>query len=466
MDIHRIPGSRRPTDPPKASKDSKSRRFKKTHKPRWWLRVSLILVLLMLLAGGAFAAKTYLSLNKVIQKHTGISAEGLKGDIELSKLKGEGDGRVNILLLGTGDSGHAGEQLTDTIIVASIDPKTNDVAMVGIPRDLYVKIPNSGWEKINTANYYGEQTKTGNGPDLAKQTVSQVLGVPIHYYVRIDFTGLRDAVNSLGGIDVYNENDLNDPEYPCDKNESRSCGFKLKAGQYHMDGATALKFARCRKGSCGDDYGRARRQQQVLVAMRQKALTLGNILNPTKASELIGIVGDHVRTDIQVEELKRMIDIGKKIKTDTITNKVLDTDTDALVKNSSIDGASVVIPTLGIGKYTAIQSFVKSVFVDGYIKQEAASIHVEAGTPRSGTAYALSVILKSLGYRVIKTSAADKVDYSQTVLYDNTGGKKPYTLKYLENRFGVSAQTPPEGTHADADITVIVGADYKPLNNN
>jgi hypothetical protein len=200
--------------------------------------------------------------------------------------------------------------------------------------------------------------------------------------------------------------------------------------------------------------------------MRQKALSLGNILNPAKASELIGIVGDHVRTDIQVEEFKRMMDIGKKVNTEAITNKVLDTETDALVKNSSIDGASVVIPTMGIGKYSAIQSFVKSVFVDGYIKQEAASVHIESGTPRSGTAYALSVILKSLGYRVIKTSAADKVDYAQTVLYDNTGGKKPYTLKYLENRFGVGAQAPPEGTKADADITVIVGANYKPLNNN
>ncbi len=435
-------------------------------KPRWWLRISLIVVLFILLAGGAFAAKTYLSLNKVIQKHTGISAEGLKGDIELSKLKGEGDGRVNILLLGTGDPGHAGEQLTDTIMVASIDPKTNNVAMVGIPRDLYVKIPNSGWDKINTAYYDGEQAKVGSGSEVTKQTISQILGVPIHYYVKVDFTGMRDAVNTLGGIDVYNDEDLNDPEYPCDKNEDRSCGFKLKAGQYHMDGATALKYVRCRKGTCGDDFGRAKRQQQVLVAMRQRALSMGNILNPAKASELIGIVGDHVRTDIQVDELKRMIDIGKKIDTNAISNRVLDTDSNGLVKNSDIGGASVVIPVAGLGKYQGIQSFVKSVFVDGYIKQEAAKVDVRAGTPKTGLAYNLSTLLKSLGYNVIKTAAADKSDYDQTVIYDFSGGKKPYTLRYLENRLGVTAQQPPQGVSPTGDIQVIVGGNYKPQDNN
>jgi LCP family protein required for cell wall assembly len=290
---------------------------KKKKKTRLWPKVIVGLLLLLVLGGVAFAGNVYLNLRKVVSTKSGISAEGLKGDIDLSKLKGEGDGRVNILLLGTGDVGHAGQDLTDTMIVASIDPKSNDVVMLGIPRDLYVRVPGYGWNKINSAYALAEQYKAGSGAEIIKKTISDIIDQPIQYYSKVDFTGLRLAVDKLGGINVYNPEDLRDPEYPCDKNENYSCGFNLKSGYYKMDGTLALKYARCRKGTCGDDYGRAKRQQGVVVGMRDQALQLGNILNPAKVSELIGIVGDHLKTDLSIDELKRLSDIGRKINSNS-----------------------------------------------------------------------------------------------------------------------------------------------------
>jgi len=459
MKLHKKSGSKNPDSDKATLNTDKSKN--KNPKKHWVLRVTLVLLALLVLAGGAFAAKTIITINKVIKHQGGISADGLKGELDLSKLKGEGEGRVNILLLGVGDAGHAGEGLTDTILVASIDPKTNDVVMISIPRDLYVKIPGYWWSKINSANAFAEQDKKGSGAEVIKKTVSDVLDIPIHYFVRVDFTGLKKSVDSLGGVDINNPVALSDPEYPCDKNESYSCGFSLKPGDYHMDGALALKFARCRKGSCGDDYGRAKRQQAVLVAMRDQALKLGSILNPAKVNDLLGIVGDHLTTDISLEEMQRMITIGRKINSNTVINKVLENEEVGLVKNSNIGEASVVIPTAGVGNYKAIQAYVKSLLIDGYIKSEAAKVEISGAGARPGKVYALAILLKSLGYNVIKTAVNTEPGDAKTKIIDFANGNKPYTAKYLENRLKVAVEKQEVSSGSQADIKIILGADYE-----
>lgn len=447
---------------------------KKSRRLSWPKRLVIGISIFIFLGGIAFAAKTYFSLNKVIQRNTGVAAAGLKKDnVELSDLKGEGDGRVNILFLGVGDSGHAGSDLTDTMMVTSIDPRTNDVAMLGIPRDLYVKTAARSYDKINAVHAYAEQAKKGTGPEASKKVISETLGIPIHYYIRADFTGLKKAVDALGGIDINVETALYDPEYPCDKNAGRACGMRIAAGLQHMDGATALKYVRCRKGNCGNDFGRAKRQQQVLVAMRERGLKLATLTNPAKISDLVGVVGDHLRTDLQLWELKKLAEIGQKVDQAKIINNVLDNAENGLVKTANLGGASVVIPVAGNGNFAAIQEYVRSIFVDGYIKQENAAIELQNGTSKSQLAYQAAALLKSYRYNVIKTSVADSVNYQTTMIYDYSGGKKPYTLKYLENRFGVKARvvtpslTPSSGTAAkntsvSPDIKIIIGADYKP----
>src|SRR5664279_3282734 len=144
----------------------------------------------------------------IIGKSSG-GAPGLLGTVDLTKLKGEGDGRVNILVMGIGGAGHDGPNLSDTMMVMSLDPKTKDVAMLSIPRDLYVKIPGHGSGKINAANAYG-------GPALAEQVVENVIGVPIHYYAVMDFSGFKQAVDAVGGVDINVAAPLYDPEFPCD----------------------------------------------------------------------------------------------------------------------------------------------------------------------------------------------------------------------------------------------------------
>ena len=457
-----------PANQNKTSNKLKNPLPKKKNKPskkRWVLAIVAVVAFFVLAAGGLFVFKTYQSLKKVVSSKSEITAAGLKGDLDLASLKGEGEGRVNVLLLGKGDQGHAGEGLTDTMMVASIDPKTKDVVMISLPRDLYVKIPGYWWSKINAAHAFAEQDKQGSGPEVAKAVVSDVIGQPIHYFIRVDFTGLKQGVDTLSGIDIYNQSDLNDPDYPCDKNESWSCGFKLKAGFYHMDGTTALKYARCRKGNCGDDFGRASRQQSVAVAMRDQALKLGNILNPAKVSDLISNIGDHLKTDLSVEEIKRLVEIAKKVDSNKIKNKVIDGQNEGLVKTSNVGEASVVVPYAGVGNYKAIRAFVASYLLDGYVQSEAARVEIQSSGAKPGAVYALSTRLKSLGYDVVKTSYESNAQQATRAI-DYTSGAKPYTAKYLEKRLGASISQENRQNGQSSDIIIILGNDYEPKDSN
>lgn len=435
-----------------------------------WRRAVALLFAILVITGGVFAYKVYLASNQILSG-TAKLAPAL-GD--LTKLKGEGDGRVNIALLGTGGGSHAGGTLSDTIMIASLDVKTKDVAIVSVPRDLYVKIPGYGFDKVNAANAYGERDDNDGG-SLAKKTFEANLGVPIHYYARIDFDGFKKAIDVVGGIDITNKSTLYDSEYPCDNNQYRSCGYTLKPGQYHMNGLQALKYARCRKGTCGDDYGRAARQQEVLVALRKKALSLGTLSNPAKIASLIDVVGGNFKTDLSLGEIKKLVSIGKDIDATKIINKVLTNSPNdgsaSLVQNGNIGGASVVIPTAGNGNFTAIKAFMRSLFVDNYIKTENAKVEIQNGTSRAGLAATTAALLKGYAYNIVGITSADKTTYATSVIYDYTGGKKPSTIRYLENRFGVKAikaTAPAATTAADGtvstvpEIRIIIGSSYKP----
>jgi LCP family protein required for cell wall assembly len=409
--------------------------------------------------------KFILATSRIITRNSGGGAPALAGKLDPNKLKGEGDGRVNILVLGIGGDNHAGGNLSDTMLVVSIDPRTKDVAMLGLPRDMYVPIPGYGSTKINAAHAYGEQDEEGGGPVLAKQVVEKILDIPIHYYARIDFNGFKKAIDAVGGVDVVVEDALYDPAYPCDGNAGY-CPFSIRAGNQHLDGATALKFVRCRHGSCGNDFGRAARQQQVLVALREKSISAPTLLNPSKISSLIDAVGDHVKTDLSLSDISKLIDIGKGVDPTKIVQKVLDTSPEGLLVSGNIAGSGYVeIPRAGVGNFSEIQQLVHSIFVDNYIKEENAAVEVQNGTTRNGLATTVGNLLKSYQYNVVKTVTADNQNYSTTILYDYTGGKKPFTIRYLENRFGIKAQkasAPKAATGETApDIRIIIGSDYR-----
>jgi len=239
------------------------------------------------------------------------------------KLKGEDKGRINILLLGIGGEGHSGGDLTDTIMVASIKPTTNEASLLSIPRDLYVQIPNTNkGSKINAVKFWGDKSKEKNGIELLKQTVSEVSGLDIHYYVQLDFNGFIKIVDDLGGIDIYLKNDINDPAYP---NFSRGYDpFYIKKGWHHLDGATALKVARSRHSVMGD-FDRIERQQDIIKSTKQKVFEKYSRLDIFTFKKIFDSMGDNLRTDLQLKEFPRFYKITKKIKNHQITAEVVDT---------------------------------------------------------------------------------------------------------------------------------------------
>ncbi|MBI2798080.1 LCP family protein [Candidatus Saccharibacteria bacterium] len=434
--------------------DMKNNLEKPVKKKKRWKKVLLTVFLVLLAAAIAYAIYALLQVSKISTN-----------PFNFGKLKGENEGRVNILLLGVGDPGHDGEQLSDTNMVMSVNTKSNpvQVSLISIPRDTRVYIPGQGYAKINQANSYG-------GPQLAEQTVSETLGIPIQYYVTANFTGLKQAVDAVGGVDIRNNDSLSDPEYPCDNNQWRTCGFNLKPGDYRMDGTTALKYARCRKGTCGDDYGRAARQQQVLQAMREKALSLQTLSNPAKVTNLINTVGNNVKTDLSLNNMMRLRDLTKDVKTSDLISVVFSTKPNGFLKQDPY--SSDLLPVAG--NFDNIQAFVKDIFSLGPVWKEESNATIKNGTTTVGLALKLKSRIDADGDIVTIESVgnASSKDATATQIIDYTGGQKPNTAAYLEKMVGtgVKVSQPPEPVkNPTVDFEVILGSDYaqaqKPTTN-
>ena len=222
-----------------------------------------------------------------------------------------GKARINILLLGA-DTNQArkasGEPaLSDTIIIASIDPVARTVGMMSIPRDTLVPIPGVGNDKINAAFSNGELSAI-TGPGLVRATVEYNFHIPIQYYAQVDFAGFEKIVDTLGGVTVDVPAPLKDDQYPGQAFNYTRVYFHT--GLQHLDGVTALNYVRTRHDD--NDFARGDRQRQVLVALRQQGVKL-NLL--PKASELIAELGNTVRTDIPPGDLLRLARLGTEIHT-------------------------------------------------------------------------------------------------------------------------------------------------------
>lgn len=236
----------------------------------------------------------------------------------------EGTERVNILLMGIDRRpGEAFISRTDTMMLVSLDPVTESASILSIPRDLYVLIPGRGRDRINTAFVYGSADNNPlGGAALAMQTVEYNLGVPISHYILVDFSAVINGVNALGGIDVNVPFNINDPTFP-DMNYGFDPLF-IPAGLNHFDGATALKYARTRH--VDNDFGRASRQQQVLLAVRQKVAALGFTGMIAQAGTLYQQVENGVRTDLSLEQMIRLATVANSLDSENIYNEVLDYD--------------------------------------------------------------------------------------------------------------------------------------------
>jgi len=399
-----------------------------------------------------------------------------------NKLTGEENDRINILLLGMGGEGHDGAYLTDTIILASFKPSTKQVSLISIPRDLVT--PVSNWRKINSINAYAEQKTPGSGGPETIKAISELLQIPIAYYVRVDFSGFSNIIDQLGGIELNVENTLDDYAYPILGQEdninyyARYEHLHFDKGQQNMNGSTALKYARSRHalGLEGSDFARARRQQLVLEAVKNKLFSSRTLLNPAMISKLVNEFSKNISTNLSAWEILRLWDVFKDVDRSQIINKVLSDAPDGLlVSGTGEDGAYILTPRSG--NFSDIRRLVQNIFSDNNILTEnkpetitdGARVLILNGTWISGLAGKTAVILEQSQFNILKTGNAPERNYTQTTIYDLTDGNKKDSLNILKKITNASSSySLPEwvknyqnasSTTSTPDFLLILGTD-------
>jgi len=464
--------------------DSKKRRklLKKQtkHKSRGrkYLRRALTLVAIIIIAGlGALAYKFY-DTQRQILAGGGKAPAVCDTSISPELLTKEGDGRVNILLVGVGGPEHSdGPNATDTLLIASIDPVNNTADLLSIPRDLWVRIPTNGSAKINAAYLYGRETAEGDeaeqqraGLELLDKTLAPIVGVPIHYRALVDFAAFREVVNALGGVDINVPKDLAVSEQLWDEATGKNYKLNVLAGQQHFDGTKALFFSRSRKTSSGGDFDRTERQKLVMIALKEKGITAGTFSNPIRIIQLLESLGENVYTDFDTESIKCLYARMSAIPSSAI--KSLDTVTppNDLLTTANLGGTSVVRPKAGLFNYDDLQAYVRKSFRDGFLAKENASVAVYNATSTDGAATQQADLLKTYGYNVTTVDSAPTLtNPAQTVVVDLGEQDDRYTKHYLGLRYSTTVTdkmpestgiTPPSGTR----FVVILGSDVTDSN--
>ncbi len=462
--------------PPAANKLGQRR---KRHPFKTFMKVFAVLLILVMISGGYLFGKGYLKVRGVFKG--GGSAPALSAKVDVNKLQGEGDGRVNILLLGRGGEGHDGADLTDTLLVASIDPIQHQASILSIPRDLWVSNNKAGggYSKINevyadakmsvmsgkkTADI--KQRAAAAGEAAIEGKIEETMGIPIHYYVLVDFEAFVQAINTVGGVDItVAANDSSSIVHEQMWNELTRKNYVLdvKAGVNHFDGQRALMYSRSRHTSARGDFDRSERQRKMIIALKDKILSAGTYGNPTKINELINAFGNHVSSNLSTSDLKRLYDLSKSIPSNKITSLGLaDSPNSFVTTATSPTGLSIVRPIAGLTDFSAIQNYVRNALRDSFLQQESANIAVYNGTTITGLATTKATELKSFGYGVTATATAPTQNYSKTIVVDMTNGKKKYTKHYLEQRFNTTAVTTLPDTTINpgtADFVIILGND-------
>ncbi|HVC36636.1 MAG TPA: LCP family protein [Candidatus Dormibacteraeota bacterium] len=445
----------------------KANRLKQVRQ--WSLRAVVLVLVSVIGLGGLLLGQGYFKLHKVFRGGT-VSAAALQVNTDPSLLKGEGDGRVNVLLLGRGGGNHDAPDLTDTMMLASLDPVNQKADLVSIPRDLWVNIAGFGDMKINAAwemgkyKYLGRissdmsnQQATTAGFNLVDQTVERVFGVPIDYNVLVDFQAFKQAVDTVGGITVNVPTDLWDPTMAWENNWNP---ILAKAGVQNFNGKRALLYVRSRETT--SDFARTERQRVVMVALKQKVVSLGTLSNPLKLGGLMSAFGDNAQTDLSLNDASRLYSLFKNINGSDISSIGLADPPNNFVTTGAAGNQSIVQPRAGLFDYGDIQTYLRGVLKDGYLTRENAKITILNGTTEPGLATAKEAVLKSYGYNVTTVANAPSNGYTKTMIIDLTNGKDKYTKHYLEQRFGVSSTTQiPDSTiqPGQANFIIILGSD-------
>ncbi len=358
------------------------------------------------------------------------------------------DRYLNIVLLGSDKRPTSGAWRTDSMIIVSVDLEQNVVRLLSLPRDLWVYIPGHGYNRINTADLWGELAKKGTGPDRVKQTIHYNLGIPIHYYVRVDFQGFMKIIDTVGGVDIDVDCPLSD--------------IDLTAGIHHMNGQQALRYARSRYST--NDFDRGRRQRKVLMALWEQGLTMDII---PRLPSLWRTMSDSFQTDLPLSQVINLAYVGVQLKPQRILSKSIGP---SHVQGwTTPEGAAVLLP-----REDRIRAMLENFYAvkDPNSLDTTSKVRVQIlnGSPRREAEQLAAAALRWEGFKVVGTGTADRQDYAQTQIfvYNYNGdamagaeiaqalGAPPSAVQDLTSE--------PQGSDAAnaADIRVILGRNYNP----
>lgn len=402
------------------------------------------------------------------------------------KLDGEAKGRVNILLAGNSadDPGHPGATLTDSIMIMSIDTNNNTGFMMSVPRDLYVKYGRSSVGKINSVFPAGESTNfkqdgyADGGMGLLQKTIYQTFGIETQYYALVNYNALREAVDSVGGVEVT-VNSTN-PKGLYDPSKDYTTGgvlVKLPNGINKLNGQKALNLARARgdaRGAYGyqnSDFTRTENQRKIILALRSKATSAGVVTNPIKLGNLFDSIGNNVNTDMELGNVRRLYEITKDIPGGSIQSVGLNdaNGVNLLANFRTSRGESALVPAAGTYDYSDIQKYIQRLMSSNLVVRENAKVAVLNGTATSGLAGKESIRLENKSFAVDTVDDADKDDYVTTQIIDLSEGKKPASLKALKALYPgsiVGTVNPLSSGYDNADFIIIVGKEREPQSSN
>ncbi len=436
---------------------------------KWFI---IIIFVAALGVGGYMAYKFYTAGSNILQ---GSFLDILK----TQALKQDSNGRSNFLVLGTSedDLGHDGANLTDSMLVVSIDQTNKNVYMFSVPRDLYVKYGTactSGYSgKINAYfSCVNEDTTTEAEQDRLTQTqklVGDIFGMDIQYGIHVNHTVIKEAVDAVGGVDVDIQGSNGDSGV-LDRNFDWRCSYKCYLvkydnGVYHLDGEHAL-FLSMARGDVAPTYGlgnsnfdREKNQQKIMMALKDKAMTTGTLTNLTAVMKLIDTFGANLRTNIQTAEIRTIAKVASEVKTSDIFMLSLVGVDNSVVKSGNYDGASVVMPSAGMYDYSEIQNFIKKNVTSDPVIKEAAPIVVLNATGQAGFGQTKADVLTAAGYTISSVGNAPDGTYDSVEVYQ-IGTDSSATAAKLAKTYNVTIKItkPPITVDPDVKFVIIFGA--------
>ena len=433
-------------------------------KQKFIIKTIIVLVLITASIAVIFSFQIFSASQKIFSQNEEIHFVKQFGDLILhptKSIKGEEADRINILLLGMGGENHNGGELTDTVMIASIKPSENEAALLSIPRDLYVNIPETNFNtKINAIKLFGDKSKDKNGMELLSNVVEDISGLKIHYFVQLDFQGFIKVIDDLNGIDVYLENDISDPNYPNFNNGYDP--FYIEKGFHHLDGSTALKVARSRHSKMGD-FDRIVRQQTIIKATKQKIFEKYESYDVILFNKMLSSLSDNLRTNLRLKELPRFYQITKEIKSHKITADVIDTQK---YLNRTYVGMGYTLQAKD-DSYEKIKQLSADMFNleiseerKELIETESANIEIQNGTDSLDLANKVAFDLEEFGYRIINSTNISEPDFSGVMIYDNSKNEKPNTLDFLKEKFNAIIEESISDNFEKADFVIVLGKGF------